>query len=223
MALIFEVPAVAVSTYPTLVGLSFTFLKRPKFNTNIGTHVSGREIRIGMWKYPMWEWELTYDYLPDFNPMFGGSANSDLRKLLGFYLSMQGPLTTFLFKDPDDNAIVQGATGTGDGSTTVFTLMRTYGFTGAQGSEPIGYVDLTQTFALYVGGVLQNPLNYSVSQTTLYSQTVTFTSPPALNAAITVTMSYLFAVRFKDDMDDYEKFANQLWQLKKVTLMSARQ
>ena len=52
--------------YPTLPGLTYTVTKRPKWFTGIGTSVSGREVRYAYAATPLWEWDLSYEYLPDF-------------------------------------------------------------------------------------------------------------------------------------------------------------
>jgi hypothetical protein len=48
-----------------------------------------------------------------------------------------------------------------------------------------------------------------------------FTTAPGADV-VTVDMRFFFWVRFKDDSLDFEKFANQYWMIKKLTLMSLR-
>jgi len=212
------VPAI----YPTLIGLTFTVIKRPKFSTEISSHVSGREARVGYYANPLWEFELSYDFIPDAHPNLPGSFTSDLKQLMGFFLAHQGQLIPFCFKDPDDNTVTAQPIGTGDGTTSSFTLVRTFGGSDGTSTEPIGYADLSQTFNVYLSGVLQSPSSYTVNQTIMGQQTLNFLTSPASGKAVAVDMSYYYAVRFGEDTNDFEKFAYKLWQLKKVLLQSIR-
>ena len=55
---------------------------------------------------------------------------------MGFFLQLQGQFGTFLYTDPDDNAVTGQAFATGDGATTSFTMMRSLGGF----LEPVGWV-----------------------------------------------------------------------------------
>jgi uncharacterized protein (TIGR02217 family) len=207
--------------YPTLPGLAYSVIKRPKFFTGIAVAATGREVRVSYAQNPLWEWELTYAYLPD-QQTDSSATPSDLKAIVGFYLSVSGAFGGFLFTDPDDNAVTAQAIGTSDGATTTFTLVRTYGGGEGTGTEPIGFVNLGEPFHLYLGGVLQNPATYSVVNTTPVAQVVQFDTAPAAASEIAVDMSYFYYVRFQDDHTDFEKFFDKLWQVQKVTLMSQR-
>src|SRR5690242_12866687 len=100
--------------FPTLPGLAFSTVKRPKFFNGTATSASGREVNVAYANAPLWEWDLTYEYLPD-EPAVGAATNSDLRALLGFYLAQGGSLQGFLFQDPDDHAVTGQTLGVTDG------------------------------------------------------------------------------------------------------------
>jgi hypothetical protein len=201
--------------YPALPGLGFSVVKRPAFYTASAKSGSGWQVRVSYAQAPTWEWELTYDLLAD------QSAASDLKTLLGFFLGMGGDLAPFLFFDPDDNSVTGQPLGTTDGATTIWTLVRSFG-SGQTGTEPVGYVNTAQAVNVYLAGVLQNPLNYDVLTTTPVSQQIRFHAAPAAGLAITADFGYYYFVHFKDATNDFEKFMNQLWSLKKVTLESLR-
>lgn len=203
------------SIFPTLIGLGYSVIKRPIFFNASARSGSGWVIDVSYAATPTWEWDLTFDVLTDFN------AASDLKKLLGFYLGMNADLTRFLFLDPDDNAVAAQAIGTTDGATTNWTLARSYG-SGSVGIENIGYVNLGGAFNVYLGGALQSASTYDVVTTTPGKQQIHFHSAPTTGQAITVDMSYYYYAKFKDPTVDFEKFANRMWTVKKVTLESAR-
>ena len=207
-------PAIFPTT--TLAGLGYSVIKRPRAFVGQATAGSGWNVRIGYAANPIWEWELTYDLLSD------AISPSDLKLLLGFWLACNGNLTPFLFLDPDDNSVTGQAIGTTDGSTTNYTLVRTYGGSSGSGTEPVGYVNTGATFNVYLAGVLQSASTYTVLTTTPVAQVLKFNSAPTSGKAITVDMSYYYYARLKDDTNDFEKFMYQLWSLKKLTLQSLR-
>ncbi|WP_049974122.1 DUF2460 domain-containing protein [Azospirillum sp. B4] len=79
--------------YPALAGLGYSVIKKPTWSTKIATAVSGRETRMAFWSAPIWEFQLSYDFLRD-----TVTAN-ELKTLMGFYLQMQGAYGSNLFVD----------------------------------------------------------------------------------------------------------------------------
>ena len=210
------------SIYPALVGQGYSFVKRPIWNTSIGAAASGRETRAALQVYPIYEFDLTYDFLSDGLEGIVSTNASDFKAFLGFYNAMAGGCYAFLFLDPDDNSVTGQALGTGDGSTKAFTFARTLGGAAGSTTEPVGYVSTSAALNVYVNGVLQASSAYTITRTSYYGQTVTFTTAPASAAVITADFSFYYAVRFKDDQYDFEKPMSQLWMLKKVTLRTVR-
>jgi uncharacterized protein (TIGR02217 family) len=206
-------------TFPTLPGLAYSVIKRPKFFTGTGVSASGREVRVGYAGTPLWEWDLTFDYLPD-KQTVSSATPSDLKQLLGFFLAQNGALFGFNFRDPDDNYVTGQPIGTGDGVQTNFLLTRTFGGTDGSGTEPIGAVDMGQPFHAYIDGVLQDPSAYDVVGTQPVGQFIRFHTAPT--GTVTVDMGYFYFVHFKDDTYDFEKFMDKLWSQRMVTLASQR-
>jgi uncharacterized protein (TIGR02217 family) len=217
-ALVWERAAVSPPVYPDLIGLGFTVVRRPMFYTSAARSGSGWSVRVSYSSSPTWEWELTYEYLPDYPSQ---STASDIRRLLGFYLAMQGDVTPFLFRDPDDCLAENQPLGYTDGSTTSWLVVRSYGI-GDFGTEPVGWVDLSQPAAVYVGGVLQDPSTYTFVTTTPGAQQLTFGTAPATGHVVSASFSYMFLVTFRDSTSDFEKFMDRLWQAKKISLASVR-
>jgi hypothetical protein len=133
-------PHVSTEVFPALLGLAFSVHKKPRFDTRIAKSVSGREVRNAFMQYPIWTFELTYDYLPDRT-----AGVTDLKNLQGFFLKRQGSFDTFLYLDPDDNTAVAAPIGTGDGVTTQFYWARDMGgFV-----EPVGQINTALSYVLY--------------------------------------------------------------------------
>ena len=123
-----------------LPGLDISVVKKPMFNTRISKSSSAKEVRSALQDSPEWEFTLSYNYLED-----SSGANSSLKSILGFYLTMLGRFDDWLFKDPDDYNVVNGTIGTADGTLTTFYFARNLGGF----SEVVGQVDTDNTITLY--------------------------------------------------------------------------
>lgn len=208
--------------FPTLIGLGYNVVRRPKGSTSVQPHVSGFSYRAGYWTYPMYEWDLIFNVLRDFAR---NAIPSELKRLQGFFLTVQGSYIPFYFQDPDDFQVFGQAIGIGNGTTTQFIVVRTYGDSsyGATITEPIGFIG---TLTVYVDGVTKViGTDYSVVGSP-GAIAILFTSAPAAAAVITADISYYFFVRFLQDSLDFDKFSgppgSAYWQVKKLTLMSLR-
>jgi uncharacterized protein (TIGR02217 family) len=183
--------------------------------------VSGRELRVVDQPNPIWSWTLTYSMLRDEHDTRAASGPGvgydELRTLMGFFLQQQGAFQPFLFDDPTDDMVSAQAIGTGNGSTTVFQLVRSMGVAlpGGGFAEPITAPNAVS--AIYLDGIVQSALGYSVDLTT---GLVTFTVSPPAGQLVTADFTYYFRVRFADDTADFENFLYQLWSLKQVKLQS---
>lgn len=213
--------------FPTLPGLAYSVIKRPIFNTGIFTAQDGTDIRLGYWNYPVWEFDLSFNYLPDY--MGAGATSSDLKALMGFYTACQGQLLPFLFKDPDDNTVtnqyignVTAVPASGTMSQT-FVMQRAYGLQQfGQDISPVGFVDDTQPFSVSINGTPIPASGYTLNNMYYNSNTIAFNSTIPNGGEVTANFSYYYACRFADDKYDFSKDSNQLWSLKKITLRTIR-
>jgi uncharacterized protein (TIGR02217 family) len=195
---------------PTLPGLSWSRHKKPAFNTRIASHVSGREVRVPLMAYPLYEFEAKYG-LTSSATLFAGLQANSLQTLMGFFLQLQGQAGTFLYVDPDDNAVTRQFLGDGDGTTTTFQFVRALGgFV-----EPVSWV--TAINNVYLNGAAQAPSSYSLVQ----PNTLNF---PGIGAGIAITADFSFAFncRFLEDQMDFEEFMANLWRLDSVKFRSVK-
>jgi uncharacterized protein (TIGR02217 family) len=184
--------------------------KKPTFETIVHTPVSKRgEIRASLQPYPIWEIEYSLDNFR------GGEQVPDsvYQYLLGFYIAMGGQFSDFLYWDENDNTIPADSptfVAIGDGTTTLFQLIRTIGI----GEDIVQNPAMVPTPPiLYVDG---SSVSYTLGQT----GQVTMATAPANGAVITWSGSFYYRVRFADDGLDFEQFMQQLWDVKKLTLQS---
>jgi uncharacterized protein (TIGR02217 family) len=200
---------VTLPSFPTLPGIGWSVHKRPNFSTRVQSHVSGRDVRVANYAHALYEFEVQYDGLDSAGKRPGLTANS-LQTLMGFFLSCQGQLNTFLYTDPTDNSVTAQTFATGDGTTTAFTLGRTIG----SYFEPVSYVvSVTQ---VTVNGTPTG------AYTLTAPNTITFTSAPANAAVLNWTGTYAFQCRFTSDTIDFENILYGLWTANKIIFRQVR-
>ena len=210
-----EVNVTTPPTFPSLIGQGWSVHKRPTFSTRVANHVSGREVRQSLFADTLYEFEVTFDGLSS-NATMPGLGDNSLQTLMGFYLQAQGQFGTFLYTDPTDNAVVGQGIATGDGTTTSFAFVRSLGgFT-----EPVGWVAAVEN--VYFNGIVQAASSYSVTAPNGFNNTLAFAAAPAPGTAITADFSYAFVCRFLDDQNDFEEFANGLWQVESLKFRSVK-
>lgn len=193
------------AVYPTLPGLMFPTQKQPEFSTAIKKSVSGKEYRAAFMQYPLWTFDLTYEFLRN------GMAGNDLNTLLGFFLARQGSFDNFLYTEASDYQAVDNSFGVGDGSTTQFQLVRTLGTF----VEPVQNVNVLTN--IKANGTVVSSSGYTLGSTGI----VTFSTAPALNAVLTWSGTFYYRVRFTQDTSQFSQFMQDLWENKKVQFIGS--
>jgi hypothetical protein len=184
---------------------------------------SGREVRIPYFSESMWEWELSYDYLPDAGIPDAGTFDSDVHALMGFFQSTYGGQYPFLYRDPDNCQTTGSYIGTTDGRRGNYQIF--YSVIPSAGptmTAAVGYVDTSQLFKVYLDNVLQSASSYEVLTHVWGNQQINFNGTPPAGKSITVDMSFLFFARFIDPVYSFEEFLSKIWLAKKITLASRR-
>lgn len=199
--------------FPGLIGNTWDIQRTPRFKTEIQESVSGREVRAALMLYPLDEWTLHYDYLPQ---------ATDLATLEGFYKLRKGAWDSFLFTaaaydgTPIDSQVTGQPLGTGTGAATDFPLLRSLG----SFSE---FVENGVVSSVSVSGSVVSGATYSVvSVAPGYLNTLRFTSAPANAAPVIATFTYSWRVRFKDDTLAFGNFMKQLWEAQTVSLVQVK-
>lgn len=193
--------------FPDLPGLDIRTGKAPVWKTKIQESVSGKEQRGSFMAYPIWHFELRFTFLRS------DVAFSELQSLVGFFNRHRGQFDSFLYPDPEDNAVVAQQFGVGDGASTAFQLTRAWG----NFVEPVQ--NLNGAPQIYIAGVLKSsPVDYSVSSLGV----VTFTSPPGNGLALTWSGGYYFRLRFRHDELQSDRLLERIWETRRVSLRSIK-
>lgn len=192
---------------PSFPGLTWNVVRKPQWSTVTKTSVSGREFRAAQYSYPIWRYKLTYEVLRS------TSALPEMQQLAAFFNARGGSADTWLYSDPDDNAVTSQGFGTADGTTKSFQLVRSFGgFT-----EPV--FDVAGTPSVYVSGTLKaTPADYSINSAGL----VTFVNAPARNAPLTWTGAFYWRCRFLQDTLEFNQFMRQFWDLKTLEFTTVK-
>jgi uncharacterized protein (TIGR02217 family) len=193
------------AVFPVLRGLGWSPHKIPLFSTRVSTRQSGRKVKAPNWVYPIYQFELTFNYLRT------DQAYTDLQQLMGFFLQRQGQFDSFLFMDPTDNLVGSQVIGVGDGSTVLFPLIRNMG----GWVEPIGQVANVPTVS--VGGAP------AAGWTIVQPNFVQFAAPPAIGAQIVVSnLQFYFVCEFQADSLDFENIMTNWWTVKSCKFQSVK-
>jgi len=189
--------------FPDLNGLGLGIKKKPEFVTLQQTSVLGVDKTLNLRPYPRWTFTLAYEYLVD-----KSSADDDIQQLIGFYLNRYGKYDDWLYYDLYDNTCTKQTFGTGDGSTTVFQLCRSYG-----------------TFIEPVIGIVTKPTIYiDGTATTAFTWTtkgkITFTTAPDSDAILKWSGDFYYRCRFTEDETEFEEIVNNLWSAPSVLFKS---
>lgn len=202
--------------FPDLPGLGWSVTRAPQFATRTQKAISGRELRLAAQLVPIWEWTLAYDFLRDQNDIREsgglGVGYDELRTLVGFFLARNGSFQAFLYVDPTDWTIANQTIGVGDGLTTTFQLVRTFGGFVEPITAPVLVSAIRENGSTLLGG------SYTVDTAT---GIVTFGTAPGAGHVMTADFTYAFRVRFSDDSAQFENFMFQLWTLKQIKFRSA--
>ena len=201
------------SALPSLPGLAWSRHKKPGFSTRVASHVSGREVRVALMSYPLYEFEAVYNGLTSSaTATFASLGSSSLQSLMGFFLQLLGQVGIFLYTDPDDNSVTGQGIGAGDGTTLSFVMGRTLGGF----NEPVGWV--TNVVNVYLNGVRQSASSWAFTA----PNSLGFYTAPGAGVAITADFTYAFQCRFLDDRMDFEEFMSSLWKLDSMKFRSIK-
>jgi uncharacterized protein (TIGR02217 family) len=162
-----------------------------EFSTNVVTMLSGQERRNTDWA----DARLSYDVAP------GVRSEGELATLIAFFRARRGAAIAFRFADPFDDSS-NGATGVptaldqvvgvGDGVTTAFALIKTYG---AGASVQMRRITRPRTGSVVVAvnGIVVTGWSFGALGQ------INFETAPAIGAQITAGFRFDVPVRFAED------------------------
>lgn len=195
------------SVFPVLRGQSWPVVRHTLFKTLVDEALSRRVSTLALQQYPMYEWEVAFEWLAD------NATPSDIRSIVGLYNQCQGRADTFLYRDPIFNAVVAEPFGVGDGVTLDFQLVAKFANVGGAGAS-----DIIQNFngapQIFDNGGLPNPHLLGPSGI------VSFSPAPSPGHILTWTGAFYYRCRFSDDTLETSDFMANWWEVKSLKFRS---
>lgn len=202
------------AVFPSLTGITYPQDRTPIWDTIIQPNVSGKETRLATQTYPRYQWDLSFSALRQ--GTVGQTNYTELDTLLGFFNARQGSFDSFLFTDPKYNSISGQLIGTGDGVTSVFQLVQNQnGFV-----EPVLAPNSVQY--VYNNGVDGGGWVVGLWGTSSAGQIIYTGAVPTSGNAITASFSYYWPCRFVDDKVPFSQFNGNMFEMKKLSIMSVK-
>ena len=170
-----------MSTQEFSWAVNIPFVEQVDWNTLVTNYEDGKEQRRQKWSQPKRTFSISLK----------GRSDTDIDEIWAFYKAREGSYDTFYFVNPNENPVSGEDVGTGDGTTTSFTL----------DNFPLPSGEPT---AVTVGGSAQvEGVNYTVTRAT---GVLAFTSVPGPGDAISATYNFARSVRFMDSQLSRELF-----------------
>jgi len=188
----------------------------PERRTDIVVLGSGREERNARWA----------DSRRRYNAGYGVKSLAALHEAIAFFEERRGRLHGFRWKDRADHlscppgatpAATDQAIGTGDGATTAFQLVKTYGSAFAPWQRDIAK-PVAGTVLVALDGVAQAS-GWSIDPAT---GIVSFSAAPALGVAVTAGFEFDVPVRFDSDFLEIDLAAFEAGDIPDIPLVEVR-
>lgn len=160
--------------------LALGFTEVNTWNTTVVTLSGGNEVRNARWQAPLRRYEFGY------NPR----VLADVQAIVAFFHDARGMARTWLLKSWTDYKLENGQIGTGNGTTTAFQLVKSYG-TLQPYSRALKYIK-PGSLSVTVNGA-------AATVSTEVDGLVTLSSAPGSGAIVRATCQFYVPVRFAAD------------------------
>lgn len=205
--------------FPLLPGLMWNLTKTPMFNTRVMTSVNGQELRASFTAVPKYAISLGFEFLRQ------RGGKKELEQLESFFYERRGAFDSFLLAMPDDNQF--NCSFVGDGVTTTYQVYKKL----FNSVVPLGntlpfsvLIDVSmwkQASSTLMWGTASN-LMWPSSNMSLNSKGILILATPLeAGKTLTVTGTYYYRCRFKDDEQQYTNFMANLWEAKKIEMVAS--
>lgn len=187
--------------FPQFPCMAWDSEKTQSWDVTVKKSGSGKRKTITNQAYPEWTLKCSYTAL----------KQEEVEQAAGFFALVKGQLSPFLWKDPEDYQEENVRIGTGDGTNQNFQLLRNYANLAV---EPI-YDVVSGTLKVFADGV---EVGFTLGTDGLVITDI----PPEIGAIITASFEYYWRLAFDDDGMTWKNFWYNYYELKTITLVSAR-
>lgn len=182
--------------FPWLGGRTFYPKKSASFSTKIREAINGRESRLQRQDYRTLRWAIRHEFLRDM------IATPEVAALWDFYNACAGRFGCFYFYDPSEPTAANHQFGTGNGTTTTFTITKPVGKT-ASIVEPVR--------AFWGAPVITINGTPTTAFTIAPWGAITFSSAPTNGAVLRWSGTALYVCRFEEDELSMEQLVKSIW------------
>lgn len=212
----------STAVFPSSPIAAWPVVRTDSWDTIKNRSISGKMTVTTKRSQPIYSWELKFNVLRLFSPF------TEFPDLLGFFDARNGGADSWLYSDADDNTASAQAFGTGDGTTALFQLTRSYGGFSIPVLAPNSITDVKVNGVTQTLGTGASNYNVTLWGGTYLSGGAASSDPPgsvrfgasiipAAAAALSWDGTYYFPVRFMEDKCSFEKFAFGRYAVKKLT------
>lgn len=175
-----------------LSGYQWDSKKKPVFSTLSHSPMTGRDVRIALYRQPVYEFILHNGWM----------NTADKNSLMAFFVARKGVLDSFLYADEDCDVSNQ-VIGAGNGVITTFQLIKNTGAAVEWVCNP------APNAQIYVAGALKTAItDYGIN----WKGEVVFVVAPAVGAVISWSGVAYYRCVFLADELEVSQFANLLYE-----------
>lgn len=185
----------------------------PQFKTTVIPLASGHEQRNINWSQSRGEWDIAYGL----SHLIAGKSTSYLNEVIEFFYARRGKAVGFRFKDWTDYRATNQTIGVGDDVEVNFQAVKIY--------NEAGLATYTRVLSKLVSGSLTVRINgtptaaYTVDNNT---GIITFNTPPAGSAVITIDVEFDVPVRFDTDKLDITAVSVDVGNIQSIPIVEVR-
>jgi len=194
----------SLTVFPFLPGQKYLTKKAPAWSTIVQQSASGRRSTVALMSAPLWKFETSFEFLRK------KLTADEWAVLVEFFNYHRGKYSSWSYYDPTDHLVDDQEFGIGNGTTDIFQLKRAV----RAWTEPVYAVDAITR--LTVNGVLTS------AYTLLGNGRVQFDTPPANNAVLRWTGSFMFLCEFETDQLDMARIFSGHWDTESLQWTSIK-
>jgi len=218
--------------FPTLLGLGWNITRTYQWKTGVQTALSGKTSTVAKRAYPLVRWEIGYDVLRQPGaPGYSSAASDEVLQIVGLHNQVQGRFDTWLYKDPDFNAVpaatpsVFATVASTDTTATIYQLVAINQNTGGPGASEL-IQNLNTGLAapvIYGNGVTIPSGHYTINPSGNQNGGVQFSTLPSTGTVLSWSGPFYYRCRFdNDELPDMKKLMLKIWALSKLNFTSVK-
>jgi hypothetical protein len=212
--------------FPVLSPLTWSVFKKPSFTSTSTKAMTGKNTLFMREVYPRWEFTLKYgdtswlrDQTQNIDPYIELAGKTELAELAGLYTQCNGAYGEFYYSDPDDCSRANIVLGLGDGVSTIYPIVYTWGTGPLMPEFQAPVTGIQSIVQVTLDGTVLDPTGYSLDAT---NTKLVLAAAPIPGLIIAISYFFYFRCRFNEDKIDFDQWAKNLWELTELKFKSVK-